>query len=139
MGAMQRAKGARVERELVNKLRKEGFEAQRVPLSGATTYAKGDVEVLYFGKKMVIEVKSRKDGFKEIYKFLECVLEDYWDGCYLEPENLRLSIDQIAPRLKVILRDNYPRPKSLGTLLKLRKDCDMLALRANNMPWIFIK
>ena len=44
-GAHSRNKGAGYERELVNALRKFGLKAQRVPLSGATEYAKGDVEV----------------------------------------------------------------------------------------------
>ncbi|WP_103730203.1 hypothetical protein [Novosphingobium sp. HII-3] len=44
-GRHSRNKGANYERELVNALRDRGLTAQRVPLSGATEYAKGDVEV----------------------------------------------------------------------------------------------
>ncbi|WP_010094503.1 hypothetical protein [Ornithinibacillus scapharcae] len=62
MGKMQRDKGARVEREIVKML-----NGKRVPLSGATSYAKGDVEA--YG--MTFEVKARKDGFKQIYGWLE--------------------------------------------------------------------
>jgi len=52
MGKMSRTKGAVYERELVNDFRARGLTAQRVPLSGATDYAKGDVEVTagYDGK-----------------------------------------------------------------------------------------
>ena len=52
MGKMSRTKGAVYERELVNDFRARGLTAQRVPLSGATEYAKGDVEVTagYDGK-----------------------------------------------------------------------------------------
>lgn len=52
MGKMSRTKGAVYERELVNDFRARGLSAQRVPLSGATEYAKGDVEVTagYDGK-----------------------------------------------------------------------------------------
>lgn len=46
MGKMSRDKGARFEREIVNDLLGHGLKAQRVPLSGATNYAKGDVEVV---------------------------------------------------------------------------------------------
>lgn len=45
MGKMSRTKGAVYERELVNDFKARGLFAQRVPLSGATEYAKGDVEV----------------------------------------------------------------------------------------------
>ena len=45
MGKMSRTKGAKYERELVNEFKARGLDAQRVPLSGATAYAKGDVEV----------------------------------------------------------------------------------------------
>ena len=52
MGKMSRTKGAVYERELVNDFKARGLAAQRVPLSGATAYAKGDVEVTagYDGK-----------------------------------------------------------------------------------------
>lgn len=52
MGKMSRTKGAVYERELVNDFKAKGLFAQRVPLSGATAYAKGDVEVTagYDGK-----------------------------------------------------------------------------------------
>ncbi len=45
MGGISRSRGIGYERELVNFLKEAGLHAQRVPLSGATDYAKGDVEV----------------------------------------------------------------------------------------------
>jgi hypothetical protein len=63
-GRHSRNKGAGFERELVNAFKELGLEAQRVPLSGATTYAKGDVEVIagFDGKtKFVGEAKRRKN------------------------------------------------------------------------------
>jgi Holliday junction resolvase len=45
MGKASRDKGNRKERELVNDLHAAGIKAMRVPLSGATDYAKGDVDV----------------------------------------------------------------------------------------------
>lgn len=62
-GAHSRNKGARFEREVVNCLKGQGLKAQRVPLSGATDYAKGDVEIIagFDGKtKFVGELKRRK-------------------------------------------------------------------------------
>jgi Holliday junction resolvase len=61
MGKRERNKGSRVEREIANFL-----GGKRVPLSGATSYAKGDIEAY----NMRFEVKARKDGFKQIYQWL---------------------------------------------------------------------
>jgi len=90
MGRQQREKGARVERELVNKLKEAGIEAKRVPLSGAAEGFKGDIlierkpsitagvfdDAQIFGEKSGyewrVEVKSRKGGagFKVIQDWL---------------------------------------------------------------------
>ncbi len=45
MGKLSRDKGANYERELVNAFKDRGLASQRVPLSGATSYAKNDIEV----------------------------------------------------------------------------------------------
>lgn len=63
MGKLSRNKGAGYERELVNQFRDAGLKAVRVPLSGATEYAKGDVEVTagFDGKTVYVgEAKRRK-------------------------------------------------------------------------------
>lgn len=44
-GRHSRNKGAGYERELVNAFKGAGLVSRRVPLSGATSYAKNDVEV----------------------------------------------------------------------------------------------
>jgi Holliday junction resolvase len=61
MGKMQRDKGARVEREIAKEL-----GGMRVPLSGATEFAKGDV----VAHGLTFEVKARANGFKQIYDWL---------------------------------------------------------------------
>ena len=68
MGKMQRNKGKRVELELVNLFKSWGLHAVRVPLSGATEYAKGDIDV-YISQRdapLVGEVKARRSGFKTV-------------------------------------------------------------------------
>ncbi len=67
MGKMQKRKGYRVEHELVVKLKEMGLDAKRVPLSGATEFAKGDVVV----NGLVLETKARKNGFKQLYDWIE--------------------------------------------------------------------
>lgn len=62
-GRSQRQKGDRYERELVNSFKERGLFSQRVPLSGATDYAKGDIEVTPGFKgatPLVGECKRRK-------------------------------------------------------------------------------
>src|SRR5215475_12597472 len=67
MGKASRDKGARRERETVERFRKLGVKAERVPLSGASKYRGNgaDVDVYLFGADeapAVTEVKARKDG-----------------------------------------------------------------------------
>ena len=66
MGKMQRRKGYRGEYILVRMLKKEGIQAKRIPLSGQTEYAKGDVDIEGYRA----EVKRRKNGFKQYYDWL---------------------------------------------------------------------
>lgn len=61
MGKSQRDKGARGERELVNDLRERNFVTRRVPLSGATEYAKDDVEIMLPLSTLRVEVKRRAE------------------------------------------------------------------------------
>lgn len=65
MGKMQRDKGSRYEREIVNTLKDRSIPAKRVPLSGADQNFKGDV--LVGDQELKGECKRRKGGFKFIY------------------------------------------------------------------------
>ena len=72
MGKASRDKGARFELEIKHTAEDHGLDAVRVPLSGATDFAKGDVVVTsHGGIKWTIEAKKRASGFKTIYGFLE--------------------------------------------------------------------
>lgn len=67
MSAMQRRKGLRLEREIVDLHRGLGIHAERVPLSGASRYRGNgaDVDIYPFGKDvgpLVTEVKGRANG-----------------------------------------------------------------------------
>lgn len=75
MGKASRDKGNRVEREIVALLQSFGLGAERVPLSGSARNSFGgrDVSVPVLGKDKSIEVKARKDGFREIYGWIEPV------------------------------------------------------------------
>jgi hypothetical protein len=69
MGKKSKRKGYRIEHEIEEILIGEGINAKRIPLSGAS-WIKGDIIVSINGKEYIGEVKTRKEGFKEIYKWL---------------------------------------------------------------------
>jgi Holliday junction resolvase len=78
MGKKSRNKGYRGEHNLVLELRKKGFSVFRVPLSGATEFLKNDLVIEGFKA----EVKIRRSGFRQLYKWIEnadflFVKEDY--------------------------------------------------------------
>jgi Holliday junction resolvase len=67
MSKMQRRKGARIEREIVELHRSLGLRAERVPLSGAARYQDigADVDIYPFGPEeapLCGEVKARANG-----------------------------------------------------------------------------
>ena len=67
MGKKSRDKGARIERDVVNILKAAGRKAKRTaPLQTYQQNNEPDIESE--GKR--IEVKARKDGFKQIYQWL---------------------------------------------------------------------
>lgn len=77
-GKKSKRKGYTGEREIVQLLNKYGIKAERVPLSGALKgKLSGDVDCTIKGESKKIEVKRRKDGFKELYKFIEQDDSDY--------------------------------------------------------------
>jgi hypothetical protein len=71
-GKASRQKGNREERRLVALLQTVGFAAERTPLSGAVggRYS-GDISVPLLVIDRIVEVKVRKNGFRELYKWLE--------------------------------------------------------------------
>jgi hypothetical protein len=70
-GRRSRAKGNRQERALVRYLQDNGFAAERMPLSGAAGGRFcGDVTVPLLGCDRCIEVKTRANGFRELYAWL---------------------------------------------------------------------
>lgn len=80
MGKMERDKGNRIEREIINLHKELGVYAERVPLSGASRYQGGghDVDIYPYGKDHApfrCEVKGRASG--EGFTMLERWLAAY--------------------------------------------------------------
>lgn len=149
MGKMQRAKGYRVERELVLYLRSINFEAKRVPLSGASEYAKHDVEVRVGGSVWTIEVKARKDAFKSIYAFYNAVQEHHYlafsanNLCVQMSDNFVNVIrpNHVYPGLEYIkgAEDHNRAIQRFKTLDRLRSGASLLVIKDNNNPFLFIR
>ncbi|MEM2566939.1 MAG: hypothetical protein QXH20_00485 [Candidatus Bathyarchaeia archaeon] len=64
-----RTKGKRVEYQIRDMLRKWG-ECHRVPCSGNARGFKGDLHLYIHNKEYRVEVKARKQGFKQIQEWL---------------------------------------------------------------------
>lgn len=70
MTSKSKIKGTREESQIVKKLKENGIEASRVPLSGALGGEhSGDIKIKGF--KRPFEVKLRANAFREIYKWID--------------------------------------------------------------------
>ena len=69
-GRSSREKGMRAERQIVELLRAFGFDAHKVPLSGAVTGFESDVELRVGNKVFRLESKMRAHGFGLLYRWL---------------------------------------------------------------------
>jgi Holliday junction resolvase len=71
-GRRSRDKGNRRERAIVKYWQGHGLASERIPLSGSAggRYS-GDLTVPVLGRDLVVEVKARCDGFRELYSWLE--------------------------------------------------------------------
>lgn len=67
-GKMSRRKGSRVEYLVRDYFRMLGYNAERVPLSGASSAMKGDVRVTRGQEEFLVEVKARSDSFDRLYE-----------------------------------------------------------------------
>jgi Holliday junction resolvase len=71
-GRKSRDKGARFERALVKIFQSAGFGAEKIPLSGACGGSfSGDISIPILGADLIAECKSRRDGFRELYGWLD--------------------------------------------------------------------
>jgi hypothetical protein len=68
MGAKSRSKGLRAEREIVHLCRDAGFEAHRVPLSGAVREYPGDLMI--DGLRAEVKARGNGSGFSLLERWL---------------------------------------------------------------------
>lgn len=147
MGKTQRTKGKRVELEIVHIFKRFGFDAQRIPLSGATTFQKGDVFVKNDKHEFVFEVKSRKNVSKKLQAIIEQIERGNYVVCFTQSyEYIVDSLERFAYNLQVydkhITDDMYkvilPSPNEFeqwynfdGLIVKVDYHQPIIAIRKN--------
>lgn len=139
-GLYSRSKGRRGEYLLRDELRTHGFEVDRVPLSGASQGFKGDLRVVRGTVTKYVEVKVRGTGFERIYAELDSHANTMHVGgelIFVTPYFNLLFYDDIEKHFKDTTPDAYT--KKIAGLKKLLGGCDILAIKADRKPFIFIR
>lgn len=155
MGRSQRQKGCRGEYKLRDELRRFGFQADRVPASGAAQGAafKGDVRFSRNGKNYTAEMKSRKNSFQSLYAMYDAYQATSQDDTlkFIDHEgglvNLSSSpLGALEPGGVYEFAYNYPWYQDhrrtvarFKTLKKLLGESDLLCVKDNNRPILYIR
>jgi len=162
MGVNPRFKGKYNERIVVQQMKELGFNAGRVPFSGAGR-EKGDVRVEIPGSRFgdgdfearfwYLEVKSRATEFKTVYILVEHLISEGQvlaihtskSKCYVSTDFMRLKPD-IA--IESIVTDHlytvngaskFDPGYRVFTFKKWLETCHLLVIRANKKPALFIR
>ena len=154
-GRFSRQKGIRNELKLRDEFRKLGYESLRIPLSGAQAGYKGDVKFCKDGKTLIAECKARKCSFTKLYSYLAQMGTPSLAG---KEKVLPLILDVDGSRLcvysqdlksvleyngsywaKPTLKDFQAMVRKLTNLRKLVGDCDILAVKDDRKPFLFIR
>lgn len=104
-----RDKGSRAEREIVELLRSHGLDAYRIPLSGAVSGFKNDIEIRLANQVIKLESKVRAKGFRNIYRWLQDS-----DGLVIKADREKtlivLNLDLLAKVLSLIPHNPIEKP-----------------------------
>lgn len=127
-------------------LRKEGWECDRVPSSGAAEGFPGDLRATKGPETLLVEVKSRAESFKStydlFYKYQVDGVTCLSCGDPTSPALVRISLTASGALASAGYFTFIPANRSVRKLLnlqKLLKECGLLAVRDNNRPFLFIR
>lgn len=142
-GRFSRQKGKRAEREVRDFFRERGWTSNRIPLSGAAQGFKGDVVLEKDGKRLVCEVKCRRDEFKGVYDYLT----ERGSPAYLANVRRYVAISYHFQDLHLeaktpILFEHVEMTRDIKKIFGLHKyvkDCDFLVIKIDRHPLIFIR
>lgn len=143
VGGFSRQKGMREERALVQHLKDLGYDdALRVPLSGASKGFKFDVLAYKEGREISFELKTRKDGYNWLYKFLEGAdtLRFSYEGSCVSIAKTPQEAEAVGTDNPFFMASESSRIHSRILKLKnLKKDADFLVVKSNNKSRLFLK
>lgn len=149
-GRASRQKGMRGEYLARDLFRSMGWEADRIPASGAAQGFKGDLRIRKAGVELTVEVKNERATYKSVYALLDRVgrglpmlmvagrsraLVSY------NADDLRLLNDEYRP-YAVYEKHKDPVSRAVVKIWKmseLLKGCAFLMVKNNNKPFVFIK
>jgi hypothetical protein len=141
-GRSSRNKGKVGEYLVRDYFRARGYVSNRVPSSGAALGFKGDVVLEKDGRKLLAEVKFRKDEYKSIYALLDqsekpllvankVILSDDFSDLGFEPGSVQLYSGSFSKHTKAVSK--------LINMEKLLKTADFLVIKINHKPLLFIR
>lgn len=141
-----RRKGKRGEYLVRDYFRSLGFDADRVPSSGAAPGFKGDVRIKQDDKEWLVEVKNKKDVFKSIYSFFDTspvnqhgVMRICVDGQLVAISYSALCVlDKNAGTFTILKEPKGVLKKILG-LKRVVGSCDLLAIKHTRKPLLFLR
>lgn len=148
-GRASRQKGSRGEYLARDLFRSMGWEADRVPASGAAQGFKGDLRIRKFGIERTVEVKNEKYTYKTVYEFLDAFTGEGGAMVCSGPLTVHLSYNfndlGLAPlgdftaKSSALVSAKFKGVKRILGMAKLVKSCDLLMVKNNNRPFIFLR
>ena len=154
MGKFSRSKGKRGEYSFRDYLRRMGYQADRVPSSGAAQGFKGDVRAIKDGKTTLFELKTRKDSFKGFYDLMVDVHATGTDRIGLTMPGLQKQCVDISTSIGGIYDTEglyefahaqpfYEKHKRtfarLKTLEAMLGESDILVCKDDRSPYLFFR
>ncbi len=156
LGKSSRRKGLSQEYRLRDALRSWGWEADRVPSSGAAEGFPGDIRASKGGKELLFELKARKASFTSLYDMYEehvqTMQDDLLSLLVPTPEALfkveiSTSLDAVLeggfiflPPSSMPLYEKHKRAiKRLPTVYEWLKKSDILVLKDDRRPLLFLR
>jgi Holliday junction resolvase len=150
-GNYSRNKGRRREYELRDFLRNLGWDAVRVPLSGASEGYKGDIAAKKEGVTKVFELKARKSDFTTIYDLLarkgvsgiiavSCV-DLPGSPCVTISEELK-ALATRTDNFFMSVGDKHPEARTVKKIFKMREllgGADYLVIKDDRRPFLFLE
>jgi hypothetical protein len=141
-GHFSRRKGLRNEYMLRDELRSQGFIANRVPSSGAAEGFKGDVTYEKGPIKGVCELKARADAYAFFYSLPVPFSAAVPNGDNFDLVVMDTSLEKVLSHVcfdKIITKEQAKAAKRLMTIKKLKGVADILVLRIDQHPFLYIR